>query len=195
MKELSLREVQLGELEILKRLDSICREQGLKYFLYAGTMIGAVRHKAFIPWDDDIDVAMPRRDYDRLMAWWDEHGAQEAPLRMMNIHTNPKYIYPISRLCDTRYQVDYEGTREYGLGLFVDIYPFDGCGSTQEEAEQILQSAGTGREDDVSRLNGALCSESARRTAHAREARGLSLGAPARQPALHPQTRGALPPA
>lgn len=141
MKELSLREVQLGELEILKRLDSICREQGLKYFLYAGTMIGAVRHKAFIPWDDDIDVAMPRRDYDRLMAWWDEHGAQEAPLRMMNIHTNPKYIYPISRLCDTRYQVDYEGTREYGLGLFVDIYPFDGCGSTQEEAEQILQSA------------------------------------------------------
>lgn len=65
MKELSLREVQLGELEILKRLDSICREQGLKYFLYAGTMIGAVRHKAFIPWDDDIDVAMPRRDYDR----------------------------------------------------------------------------------------------------------------------------------
>ena len=68
MKELSLREVQLGELEILKRLDSICREQGLKYFLYAGTMIGAVRHKAFIPWDDDIDVAMPRRDYDRLMA-------------------------------------------------------------------------------------------------------------------------------
>ena len=175
MKELSLREVQLGELEILKRLDSICREQGLKYFLYAGTMIGAVRHKAFIPWDDDIDVAMPRRDYDRLMAWWDEHGAQEAPLRMMNIHTNPKYIYPISRLCDTRYQVDYEGTREYGLGLFVDIYPFDGCGSTQEEAEQILQSA--------------------RRTAHAREARGLSLGASARQPALHPQTRGALPPA
>ena len=141
MKELSLREVQLGELEILKRLDSICREQGLKYFLYAGTMIGAVRHKAFIPWDDDIDVAMPRRDYDRLMAWWDEHGAQEAPLRMMNIHTNPKYIYTISRLCDTRYQVDYEGTREYGLGLFVDIYPFDGCGSTQEEAEQILQSA------------------------------------------------------
>ena len=102
MKELSLREVQLGELEILKRLDSICREQGLKYFLYAGTMIGAVRHKAFIPWDDDIDVAMPRRDYDRLMAWWDEHGAQEAPLRMMNIHTNPNYIYPISRLCDTR---------------------------------------------------------------------------------------------
>ena len=141
MKELSLREVQLGELEILKRLDSICREQGLKYFLYAGTMIGAVRHKAFIPWDDDIDVAMPRRDYDRLMAWWDEHGAQEAPLQMMNIHTNPKYISPISRLCDTRYQVDYEGTREYGLGLFVDIYPFDGCGSTQEEAEQILQSA------------------------------------------------------
>ena len=59
MKELSLREVQLGELEILKRLDSICREQGLKYFLYAGTMIGAVRHKAFIPWDDDIDVATP----------------------------------------------------------------------------------------------------------------------------------------
>ncbi len=141
MKELSLREIQLGELEILKRLDGVCREQGLRYFLFGGTMIGAVRHQGFIPWDDDIDIAMPRKDYDRLLAWWQEHAAQEEPLRMITIDTNPDYVYAIARLSDVRYRVDYEGVKDYGLGLFVDIYPFDGCGNSQEEAEPILRAA------------------------------------------------------
>lgn len=139
MKELSLREIQLGELGVLKRFDAICREQGLKYFLFYGTLIGAVRHGGFIPWDDDVDVVMPRPDYEKFQRWWDEHGAQEKPLKLMNTHTNRDYIYSIARLCDTRYQVDYSGAKEYGLGLFMDIYPLDGYGSSEEEAAGIYQ--------------------------------------------------------
>ena len=55
-------------LGILKAVHGVCLEHGLHYYIWAGTMIGAVRHKGFIPWDDDLDIAMPRRDYDLLVA-------------------------------------------------------------------------------------------------------------------------------
>lgn len=67
MEELTLRQMQEGALNILKKLDGICREQGLRYFLFYGTLIGAIRHKGFIPWDDDLDVACPGRI---LTGWW-----------------------------------------------------------------------------------------------------------------------------
>lgn len=139
MKELTAREVQLGELSILKRLAQLCEELELRYFLFYGTLLGAVRHQGFIPWDDDVDVAMPRPDYDRLIAYLTDHAQELYPLKLMNYHTSKDYIYPISRLCDTRYRIDYQGTVEYGLGLFVDIYPLDGCGTTQKEKKALVR--------------------------------------------------------
>lgn len=137
MKALTPREVQLGELEVMKALDELCTRLGLRYFLTYGTLLGAVRHQGFIPWDDDVDVMMPRPDYEKLIAYLMEHEEEIAPLKLMHYKTNKQYIYPISRLCDTRYWIDYQGTTDYGLGLFVDIYPVDGCGNTLKEAAQI----------------------------------------------------------
>ena len=56
-------------------------------------------------------------------------------MRLMTVDDNPRYVYPIARFSDTRYRVKYQGIRDYGLGLFVDIYPLDGCGDTEEEAK------------------------------------------------------------
>jgi len=67
-----LRKLQLTQLEILKVFDRFCREHDLKYSLYAGSLLGAVRHQGFIPWDDDLDVCMPRADYDRFIQCWTE---------------------------------------------------------------------------------------------------------------------------
>ena len=75
MAEYNIRELQLRILETLKAVDNVCREHNLRYYIWAGTMIGAVRHKGFIPWDDDLDIAMPRPDYDRLI----EHAAEWLP--------------------------------------------------------------------------------------------------------------------
>ena len=140
MKALTAREVQLGELEVLKKLDEICTQLDLRYFLTYGTLLGAVRHQGFIPWDDDVDVMMPRPDYEKLIEYLQLHEKELAPFKLMHYKTNKEYIYPISRFVDTRYWIDYEGTTDYGLGLFVDIYPLDGCGNTEEEAQKIMQS-------------------------------------------------------
>ena len=66
MEKLSLKDLQHLELEIFKYFISLCEKYKLRYFLAGGTLLGAIRHKGFIPWDDDIDVLMPRTDYDRL---------------------------------------------------------------------------------------------------------------------------------
>lgn len=62
----NLRKLQLAELNIIKLFMEICRKENLRYFMIGGTMLGAIRHKGFIPWDDDVDIGMPREDYDRL---------------------------------------------------------------------------------------------------------------------------------
>ncbi|WP_222931036.1 LicD family protein [Treponema phagedenis] len=70
MQELSLREIQKESLKVLKLVDYICRQENLTYCLFYGTLIGAIRHNGFIPWDDDIDIVMPRNDYDKLKRYF-----------------------------------------------------------------------------------------------------------------------------
>lgn len=67
MEYLSLDQVKQIELDILKYVDAVRKEYNLRYFLSFGTLIGAIRHKGFIPWDDDIDISMPREDYERFV--------------------------------------------------------------------------------------------------------------------------------
>lgn len=68
MADYDIRPLQLRILKILLAVDKVCKEHGLRYYIMAGTMLGAVRHKGFIPWDDDLDIGMPRADYDLLMS-------------------------------------------------------------------------------------------------------------------------------
>lgn len=138
-KELTLKEIQQGELLILKKFKEICKKENLHYWLDYGTLIGAVRHRGFIPWDDDVDVSMFRSDYEKFLQFCRTHKEELLPLSLYHYTTKKDYIYPIARLVDTRYKVDYENTRDYNLGLFMDIYPFDGCGNSQEEKNEILK--------------------------------------------------------
>lgn len=137
MQLISMRESQQGSLEILKKIDEICNQLGLKYYLAYGTLIGAIRHKGFIPWDDDVDIMMPRNDYDRLTHYFIENKENLKPLEIINPQINKECPYTISRISDSRYVLDVDNEEDYGIGLFVDIYPLDGVGNTVKEYTKL----------------------------------------------------------
>lgn len=128
MRKLSVEETKKLELDILKDVTSFCEAHNIRYFLAYGTLIGAVRHKGFIPWDDDIDLQMPRPDYEKFMALYNEkktcaYYKAQRPLQDGSIHTMLKVI-------DTRTVKIEKGIR-YGdesqyPGIDIDIFPIDG---------------------------------------------------------------------
>ena len=120
-----LRGIQLTQLENLKVFDKFCREHDLKYSLYAGSLLGAVRHRGFIPWDDDLDVCMERADYDRFLELWKEGPVDGYVLQ--NKENAPKFTQSFSKLRKDHtafVQYDWERGR-YHTGIFLDIFPID----------------------------------------------------------------------
>ncbi len=136
MKELSMRDVQLSSLEILRYVADICEEESIRYALAYGTLLGAVRHKGFIPWDDDIDIIVPRPDYERLLRFFENN--KTGPYVAMNMQTTKGYPYMITRIVDTRYQLKVTNEYDFGLGTFIDVYVLDGVGNTYEEGIKFI---------------------------------------------------------
>lgn len=134
MRELTIQETQKISLEILHTIAGICEEQHLRYALIYGTLIGAVRHHGYIPWDDDVDIMMPRPDYEKLLAYLKKHIGDYPNLRVFNREECPEYPYMITRISDDRYWIKMENEKSFGMGVFIDIYPYDGLGRTKKEA-------------------------------------------------------------
>ena len=111
--ELSLQEIQKGSLEILRIVAKICDKQGLIYYLAYGTLIGAIRHKGFIPWDDDIDIWMPRNDYKKFIEYFIKHKDELKPYELFSVYNNVDYPYEISRISDNRYVLDVDNEAPY----------------------------------------------------------------------------------
>ncbi len=110
-------------LPILKTFDQVCREHNLTYYLWAGTQLGAVRHGGFIPWDDDADVAMPRKDYNILM----EHAEEwmPAPFQIADLRTSERYPHYFARVQDTTTTMIIRKHLGYVEGIHIDIFPLD----------------------------------------------------------------------
>ena len=122
-------------LDILKAFMQICDKHGLRYYCCAGTAIGAVRHHGIIPWDDDIDVIMPRPDYDRLLeiAKREDFGKYE----IISPYSDPTYPLYFSKLSDRTTTLIEERERPCVIGLFVDIFPLDATDDDIDEAKRL----------------------------------------------------------
>lgn len=134
---LSVDEIKALELDILRHFVPYCEKHGLNYMLYAGTLLGAIRHKGFIPWDDDIDVAMPRPDYERFLELTKTEPV--APhLKFYDCREEGKYWVPVPKLVDERTEGReiYQG-RGVHNGVWIDIFPMDGVSSDKAEREAL----------------------------------------------------------
>ena len=134
MKELTMKEMQQVAFNILKQVAAICEKNGFRYTLAYGTLIGAIRHKGFIPWDDDIDIMMPRPDYERFISYCNEHPQELNNLQLFNMDVCKDYPYMITRVSNSNTILEVENEKSYGIGVFIDIYVLDGAGKTKEEA-------------------------------------------------------------
>ena len=111
-------------LKVLEMVDKTCQTHGLTYYIWAGTMIGAVRHHGFIPWDDDIDIAMPREDYDRLIAHCREWLPE--PLEMICAEDDSSYPLPFAKIQDASTTLIERKHMDYVGGIYIDVFPIDG---------------------------------------------------------------------
>ncbi|MFT0650351.1 LicD family protein [Lactiplantibacillus plantarum] len=121
-----LRKLQLIDTEILTDVVTVLNKHKLKYYMIAGTLLGAVRHNGFIPWDDDMDIAMPRKDYDKFL----ELYSSELPehIHVKNFMNTIKFKYYITRVVDDRYYVKEirNQDRQNTTNVSIDIFPLDG---------------------------------------------------------------------
>ncbi|MBR8823891.1 hypothetical protein IX293_002166 [Fusobacterium necrophorum] len=123
--KIPLEQMRLVERKLLREIDRICKKYSIPYWLDGGTLLGAVRHRGFIPWDDDIDVAMLRKDYERFL----EIAQKELPndIFLQNWNTEKEFYLPMTKLRDKYSSIVETENRnlENHSGIFIDIFPFD----------------------------------------------------------------------
>lgn len=130
-------EVKKIEVEILDYFVAFCEKHDLTYFLGYGTLLGAVRHKGFIPWDDDIDVTMPRPDYQKLLTLW----PAEDRYALMECTRSKEYVYPFAKICDSKtYIQESNVSLDYDMGIYIDIFPVDAIRGTKDDSKRFLHS-------------------------------------------------------
>ena len=134
MEYLSYREIQLAELDILHVFDQICREHKLRYSLAGGSLLGAIRHRGFIPWDDDIDVCMPRPDYEKLLLLFHNNISERYYLSQ----EAEKVQYPFIKILDKRIRVERKGIDDV-QNLWIDVFPVDGLPSDEKKIKKIYK--------------------------------------------------------
>lgn len=133
----TLDEIHQLELGILDAFDEFCRENKIKYSLAAGTMIGAVRHQGFIPWDDDIDIFMMREEYDKFLYQTEKTGLMRDRYQVLSPE---KTAYPFAKMIDTSTRVnDYGEDEKYDIGVWIDIFPVDNGYDSLEKNQQLIK--------------------------------------------------------
>lgn len=126
MQQSKIEKVWKVEQDILDVIHQICTAYGLRYSLAYGTLIGAMRHGGFIPWDDDIDLVMPREDYEKLLVIW--HDVAPEGYILQNTRTDPDFSQNFTKIRKdhtTFLQTEEEREKRYHKGIFVDIFPGD----------------------------------------------------------------------
>lgn len=134
MKRIEAEELKTIQLQILSEVCSFCEQQKIQYWLDNGTLLGAVRHKGYIPWDDDIDIGMLREDYDRFMNLFNQYNTR---YKFYCIENNPHFLYPHGKVLDTMtvlYEPDKKGNK---LSVNIDVFVYDNAPNDDKKVEKM----------------------------------------------------------
>lgn len=130
-----VKEMRKIQMDILLYIHQFCIDNNIQYSLAWGIMLGAIRHKGYIPWDDDIDIMMTRPEYDRFCKLFhDDHDIY----KLYDVHTDKKWIYPFAKISDER-TVRVEKSALDEIGMNIDIFPIDYYADSYEEAMKALK--------------------------------------------------------
>lgn len=136
MKALKIEEMKAIQIQILDKITEYCDDEGLIYFLGYGTLLGAVRHQGYIPWDDDIDILMPRPDYEKLIKFFTSEDYQ-----IYTNEINNAYYYSFAKASYNKSVLKENMDNSFeGLGINIDIFPLDGCPNSEEECRKKFNS-------------------------------------------------------
>ena len=132
-----IREIQLIELEILKEIDRVCKKNNIEYFLDSGSVLGAVRHKGFIPWDDDIDIGMTRENYEKFLKVASKELKSDYFLQNIQTEKECPQLYTKVKKNNTLYMSWACRNLHIHQGIYVDIVPYDFSLGNEEEINKI----------------------------------------------------------
>lgn len=130
-RELSSAELRKIQLDILTAIDEYCSLNHIRYSLAYGSLLGAVRHKGYIPWDDDIDIFVPRDDYERLMESFPE--GYKGHYNIASLSRDPMYLYPFAKAYDNDTVLIEHVRDKKNIGVNIDIFPIDNVPDVEQE--------------------------------------------------------------
>ena len=137
MKKINLEELKNIQINILNVVDDFCKKNDIKYWIDCGTLLGAVRHKGYIPWDDDIDIGMLRDDYEKFMKLFNQ---QNDRYHFSSIEMDNNFLYPMGKVLDTN-TILYEPDKKNGLKLSVniDVFVYDNAPDNEDECNKMFK--------------------------------------------------------
>ena len=138
MREILLDELKEIQIAILDVVDAFCKENNINYWLDGGTLLGAVRHGGYIPWDDDIDIGLLRKDYDLFLQKFNEKNER---YKVFSIENNKNFPYPFSKVLDTNtilYEPNEQGVK---LSVNIDVFVYDNAPNDDKLLSQMYRKA------------------------------------------------------
>lgn len=136
MREMTREELRKCQIAILNYFHNLCVHNNLCYWLDYGTLLGAVRHKGFIPWDDDIDVAMLRKDYDKLIKVCCQDS--NSRYKLSCVENDPACMYPFGKIIDTQTVLYELGENGIKTGVYIDVFVYDDVPENENERNKVF---------------------------------------------------------